>query len=242
MDVVKTIDYKGYHIHINLDPDPINPRKEWDNQGTMICLHPRYELGDDHEQSLGKRLSTDKFSGWDAIEKYLRQKHDAKVILPVYLYEHGGLTMNTTGFSCSWDSGQVGFIFMSANKIRSEMNWKKLTSKRLELVVNNLRAEVEEYDQYLRGDCYGFTVEAPDGHEVADDNVWGFMGDIEKSGLLEQAKNAIDYDLELLAEVEKIKKMSDEDVILNINTTWKSEKATKAYKERARCLKQPTSC
>ena len=29
------------------------------------------------------------------------------IVQPLYLYDHGGITMNTTGFSCSWDSGQV---------------------------------------------------------------------------------------------------------------------------------------
>ena len=30
------------------------------------------------------------------------------VILPLYLHDHSGLTMNTSGFHCPWDSGQVG--------------------------------------------------------------------------------------------------------------------------------------
>jgi len=28
---------------------------------------------------------------------------DYAVILPLYLYDHGGVTMNTVGYSCSWD-------------------------------------------------------------------------------------------------------------------------------------------
>ena len=27
---------------------------------------------------------------------------DNVVCLPLYLYDHGGITMNTTGFACSW--------------------------------------------------------------------------------------------------------------------------------------------
>jgi len=33
------------------------------------------------------------------------------VILPLYLYDHGGITMSTGAFSCPWDSGQVGWIY-----------------------------------------------------------------------------------------------------------------------------------
>ena len=42
------------------------------------------------------------------------------VLLPLYLYDHSGITMNTGGFSCPWDSGQVGWIFADGNAIRRE--------------------------------------------------------------------------------------------------------------------------
>ena len=42
------------------------------------------------------------------------------VILPLYLYDHSGITMNTTGFSCPWDSGQVGWIYADADCIKKE--------------------------------------------------------------------------------------------------------------------------
>ena len=33
-------------------------------------------------------------------------------ILPLYLYDHSGLTMSTNDFGDRWDSGCVGFIYM----------------------------------------------------------------------------------------------------------------------------------
>lgn len=33
------------------------------------------------------------------------------VMLPVYLMDHSGLSVNTVGFGCPWDSGQVGMIY-----------------------------------------------------------------------------------------------------------------------------------
>ena len=41
----------------------------------------------------------------------LVEQMDGMVILPLYLYDHSGITMNTCGFSCPWDSGQVGWIY-----------------------------------------------------------------------------------------------------------------------------------
>ena len=45
-DDVHREEYRGYTIRLVPDPDPENPREEWDNVGTMRCWHRRYNLGD----------------------------------------------------------------------------------------------------------------------------------------------------------------------------------------------------
>ena len=75
----------------------------------MIAFHRRYDLGDKHS------IKHEDYDGWDEMETALEKKFDA-VILPLYLYDHSGITMNTTGFSCGWDSGQVGFICISKKR------------------------------------------------------------------------------------------------------------------------------
>ena len=52
-----------------------------------------------------------------------------------YLYDHSGVAMNATGFSYSWDSGQVGWIWVRP--------WQ-----------DELQKEVEWYDLYLRGEVF----------------------------------------------------------------------------------------
>ena len=42
-----------------------------------------------------------------------------------FIYDHSGITMNTTGFSCPWDSGQVGWIYCSKKRFLSETGYKK---------------------------------------------------------------------------------------------------------------------
>jgi hypothetical protein len=103
--------------------------------------------------------------------------------------------MNTTGFHCPWDSGQVGFIYVSREKVREDFGWKRITKAREQQILAYLKAEVETYDQYLRGDVYGFIVEErpaavfdADGKTVdvdvdddelweQTDSCWGFYGD-----------------------------------------------------------------
>ena len=92
----------------------LNCCTEFDNLGKMVCFHKRYSLGDDHD------IHHDDFNGWDEMGEHLTKGHDAVIILPLYLYDHSGITIQTTPFSCPWDSGQVGFIYMDRETILRE--------------------------------------------------------------------------------------------------------------------------
>ena len=151
-----------YTVKVVQDEYPQDPR-EWDNLGTMVCFHRNYILGDKHNFSIEKtkEIAKDK--------NYLS--------LPLFLYDHSGITMNTTGFSCPWDSGQVGIIFVSKEMVLKEYNAKRITKKLREKVYDLLRAEVETYDQYLTDDVYGFRVEDENGEII--ESCWGFYGESE---------------------------------------------------------------
>lgn len=142
------------------------------------------------------------------------------ISLPLYLYDHSGITMNTGGFGCPWDSGQVGFIYVTKAELKAERNWKRLTPQRLEDVCEWLTSEVEVYAEYLEGNVYGYVVEQAeipnDYRELAliesnqaiamlekyldvdddldwsqDESCWGFYGyDIEKNGILDYLSDA----------------------------------------------------
>jgi len=43
----------GHTIKIYIDQDAENPR-DWDNLGTLICGHSRYQLGDQHHFAGGR--------------------------------------------------------------------------------------------------------------------------------------------------------------------------------------------
>lgn len=158
----KTID--NYKIEIVQDNHPENPRN-WDNLGTMACFHSNYNLGDKH-----------KFSK-DEIREIYKNKNEY-ISLPLFLYDHSGITMNTKGFSCPWDSGQIGIIFVSKEQVRKEYNWKIVTEKRKKLIQKYLNGEVEIYDQFLTGEVYGFQITNTKTGEMTD-SCYGFYGEIE---------------------------------------------------------------
>ena len=103
----------------------------------------------------------------------LVEQMEGMVILPLYLYDHSGITMNTTGFSCPWDSGQVGWIY--ADKRRIEAEYGKVTPETVEKACQVLEGEVKSYDYFLTGQCYGFQLFRED---VEVDSCWGFLGEI----------------------------------------------------------------
>ena len=194
MHTVHTEEYKGYTIKISPDMDAMNPR-EWDNLGTMTCWHRRYNLGDKHDYREPDDFilsfvpdnapCTESMSLNELIEKYVRPK---AIILPLYLYDHSGITMNTTGFHCPWDSGQVGFIHVMLDKVRQEWGVKRTSQKLRQQIEDSLKAEVSTYDDYLRGNVYGYEVEK-NGEHI--DSCWGFIGDYEDY-CLSEARSAAD--------------------------------------------------
>jgi len=174
MEAIETIKKLNYKLEIFQDESPSNPRED-DNLGTMICFHRRYNLGDKHE------YNSDNYSGWNEMKKAI-QKDKTCIILPLYLYDHGGITISTEPFSCKWDSGQVGWIVVSKEKVRKEYGVKYITWIVREMVKRSLEAEVKTYDQYLTGDVYGYRIskitkcELGHEHEEELDSCWGFYG------------------------------------------------------------------
>ena len=166
-----------YHVSFDLkiyvDECPESPR-EWDNLGTMVCSHKGYTLGDKQADNMQW------YESWD--EWFEHELSNANVIsLPLYLYDHSGITMRTHPFSCRWDSGQVGYIYITKEKIRKEFGWKRISEQRYKQILEYLRDEVETYDHWLRGDVYGFVF---DNSEGDDDSCSGFYGtDFKNNGM-----------------------------------------------------------
>ena len=189
MEAINTITKGNYKLEIFQDETYDSPRS-WDNLGTMICFHGRYNLGDKHDYNHRD------YSGWEEQKKEISKQENVCVILPLYLYDHSGITMNTTGFSCGWDSGQVGWILVSKEKVKSEYGVKRITKDIIEKVTNVLKGEVETYDQYLTGDVYGYRVSKVEKcdkgceHDEEVDSCWGFYG--EKS-VEEEGSSVLEY-------------------------------------------------
>ena len=177
-----------YTYDIELDGDSESPRS-WDNMETMTLWHSRYTLGDEHNYKSNQCFLLDlseledpyedyySYALYDnldesTVEKIWEKIYELYIILPVYIYDHSGITINTTGFRCPWDSGQVGWVYVSKATLRKEYNWERISKAREKQIESYLKAQVETYDQYISGEVYGYIVRDLDGESV--DSCWGF--------------------------------------------------------------------
>lgn len=148
-----------------------DPRND-NNLGTMICFHRNYMLGDKHNcdnerilllnlcENVGK-YNYEKLEEMNFSElRRLIDKH--YIMLPLYLYDHSGITIRTTSFNDRWDSGQVGYIYVSHKKVKKEYGYKHMSKKLTQKIKDYLISEVKLYDQFLTGKIYGFILEKKD--------------------------------------------------------------------------------
>lgn len=219
METYISREYKGYEIEIHQDEFGEDPRENMDWIGTMVCFHPNYNLGDKHDYSpegFTTELAIEvcpgiedllyywnSGNGWEKFQS--EEKSDAMIkkavdavmnkhyfLLPLYLYDHSGITMSTSPFSCQWDSGMVGAIFATWEKLRSELG-EDCTK---DLALGCLQNEVRIYDNYLCGEVFGYVIKDPEGEEIDDGSCWGYYGNPDESGLWDDATGVIDADIE----------------------------------------------
>lgn len=106
------------------------------------------------------------------VQKVLERHY---IMADLYLMDHGQISISTGSFNDPWDSGQVGFIFISIAKAKSEYGWKVLTNARRKRIQTYLEGEVETYDQYLTGQVFGYEVKDAEGDVL--ESCWGFYGE-----------------------------------------------------------------
>lgn len=101
---------------------------------------------------------------------------ERNVILPLNLYDHSGISMSVSSFlgkeaHAQWDSGQVGWILATPEDVQKE--YGNLSPESYAKAKSSLEGEVETYDLYLQGQCYGFRLYEK-GEET--DSCWGMLG------------------------------------------------------------------
>ena len=136
---------KKNKIEVFIDRDAESPR-EW-AVGTMCCWHKRYNFGDEKAKL---RFDPNWFNSFDDLIEAKLDEND--VVLPIYMFDHSGIALSTTPFSCTWDSGQLGFTYMDKATIIKEFG--DLSDKSKQKAESILISEVEIYGDYVSGNVF----------------------------------------------------------------------------------------
>lgn len=176
---------KKQRLKIIQDPHPTSPREDG-GIGTMVTWHPSYTLGEEQPT--------------EDPDEWLKDLPEKTAILPLYLYDHSGISIRCAPFSCRWDSGQVGWIWVPL-----DFSWDEgKTTYTEEELYKVLEAEVGVYDQYLRGHMWGYEILESDTcktcnhtEEEVVDSCWGFIGeDVEETGIKDHLPDEIQDQLD----------------------------------------------
>jgi hypothetical protein len=191
--VCAELDGKEVVLYVGPDEYPDNPRKAWDNLGTMVCWHRRYTLGDvqpkyrpdefwrelaiENDPTAAERIEYWEYSerrdAENQVDRIISAGIRGAVVLPLYLYDHSGLAISTRPWMgraqhARWDSGQVGYIYVTRARILECFCRQRLTRALGERAKEGLQAEVEEYNDYLSGNAHYVSVEVIEYYQKED--------------------------------------------------------------------------
>ena len=165
------------------DIDPVNPRENYDHLTRIFIPRSGPVRGDTDDidelyELLGRKGCDTDWDGWqparpqDLVAVCKQYGIDLR---PLYAHIHGGIILSLSPFSCKWDSGQCGWVWLDLDDPEV-----KSVAKRVDGIDSIFRIEVQEFHQYVSGDVYGIGVYriGEDGHPdlVNCEEVWEFFG------------------------------------------------------------------
>ena len=174
--------YQNLTVKITVDDFPIHPRENSEHLGQIYALHKRYDFSE-------IRLDNSQCNSWQDECNLIHKEFDIALILPLYLYDHGGLTISLTPFSCRWDSGQLGYMFVTKKRLREFFGCKRISRNYLEKARECLSLEVAEYNLYLWNEVYNVAV-LDDTKQILD-SCFGIYGYQNAQAIGEQMKQSL---------------------------------------------------
>lgn len=165
----------GYKVVVNYCDSSPSPR-EFDQLSTVVLGdRVRYNFGD-------TKMDAESIQKICMSSRYLW--------LPVYMYDHSGITINTTGYSCPWDSGQVGIIYISKEVAVREWGNRYCSKGVRRKALECLRADIAELDRYITNEVYEWDIFDTKTNEWVD-GCGGFYCTPEET--MHEAKQQLEY-------------------------------------------------
>lgn len=180
--LITSAKHKGYELKLFYGENIDDPR-EWENLGKMLCYDDRYDLLGDYQYRRENypELEDIMMTLLDFEEK---KPTDILGYLPLYLYEHSGLSVHWdyNHFNDRFDTRRIGFYVFTREDITRYFSKKESGPnpesgdeylKEVGLAI--AKKEISEYDKYLSGSItvIDYIIEDPEG--VAIDSCMGYL-------------------------------------------------------------------
>lgn len=198
----EVFEYRGIKINIEYDPSPCSPEEDDCDDCFLIgdarCLNVKSSSLDiDHVR--------------DVIEENKRMFVDGYWIFPVSIYEHGGVALSL-GEVHGWDYSN-GWAFVAVKR-QAKWSWQKEEALKIAEEV------IDEWNQYLSGDVYGYKIE---DIYIIGDSCWGYYGEDSIPDMIAEAEGCIDYYFEkqLKQHIQKQKQLIKHRTPLYVRQTYK---------------------
>ena len=211
-DTIETIEYRGFDINIKIDEDALDPTKEFDMEGTIISWSHYKNFSWGHKyfynsaEALYELLMENNYL--EQMEEDYNYNYTENHFVDEYCEQlkHRIIALDIVGFITTQgshiytrearfnfnDEHQIGLIYVPIGDWKTK-NWNPKVEEK-DRILRCMEADVKIYNAYLNGEVYGYQIEPKDNNRLGcDDSCWGFYGDYEESGLLEEAKSSIDF-------------------------------------------------
>ncbi|HHL35196.1 MAG TPA: hypothetical protein ENJ30_12605 [Desulfobulbaceae bacterium] len=189
---------KRYTIEIVPDQDPENPRDGETNAAQIyIPEWSKYRHFADKgalENLLVEVVPSAQFQALSDEEKELVEEGTsalfrvagearAALALPLYLMDHGGIALSTGDFVDSWDSGQVGWVFVTSKRMKEVLVKEEFNKEGRKAASEAIRQEIATFNAYLCGDVWGwvlkshiYSMESQEWilYDDCEESVWGY--------------------------------------------------------------------
>lgn len=193
METLEEIEYKNCIIKIYQDEYYGKSPDNW-GQDSFLVSYLRDCWIEDKE--ITKEIAIEIVEN----EKTKKEYEKEYFIFPLEAYIHSDVALaigNEGNFpDRRWDVSNAGLIFISKND-----------AKNIKEAKNVAEGLIKTWNDYLSGNIYGYTAEdEKNGIDIS--SCWGFYGDYNNSGLIEDAKGSIDWYLEN-EKIKAVKKKKD---------------------------------
>lgn len=159
---------------IETNPEYASDPMDWDLLGTFGIVARNLSFGQPEGENLVKKLF-DESESREELEKKLWKAVKPAYCRRLYAYIHSGVVLSTNPnigwVHHGWDTLPIGYMWVTAERIREAYGVTRITKAVREKVQNAMHGELQAFEDYLNGAVVSWSVTVTDwdGITIYDD-------------------------------------------------------------------------